>query len=165
MATAQVDRLPEPTATSAPAQIPLLAELAPADTQDSPVCAVYAPGQAVPELHLGARLAWAGTAATPLRTEQGGLLADMVLVAGGHAALVQALANPGAPGGAWHVVTDQGVRHSLAHPEVASALGSDQGYDLAQRVQIPTGVLALLPAGPTLDPAWAVQPAALYAGR
>jgi type VII secretion protein EccB len=154
MANAYVDHVPEAGVTSPPATRPEFVSLAPEDARDAAVCAGFAPGRFAPEVTAGARLPVTGAIGTPQQTAEGGLLAGYVLVEGGSAALVQTVASPEAPGGAWHIVTDQGVRYALPSPEVALVFG----YRPDRRVRVPAGLLALLPAGPVLDPAAAVLP-------
>jgi hypothetical protein len=69
-------------------------------------------------------------------------------VAGGAGALVEAQAAPGATGGALSLVTDRGVRHPLSDP----VKGRDVlGYGKVRPVQMPSGLVDLVPAGPALD--------------
>jgi type VII secretion protein EccB len=79
--------------------------------------------------------------------------ADRVAVAGGHGALVQALPAAGATaaGATVYLVTDQGIKYALATraPDAKTALG----YGEVTPVQVPSSLLALIPTGPTLDPA------------
>jgi type VII secretion protein EccB len=159
MANAYIEDPPEPGVTSPPETRPEFVALAAEDVRDAVVCAAFAPGTFTPVVIAGARLPVTDAIGTPQQTYEGGLLADYVLVEGGGAALVQALASPDAPGGSWHIITDQGVSYPLPGPEVAAVFG----YRLDQRVRVPGGLLALLPAGPALDPAAAVLPAGLPA--
>jgi hypothetical protein len=85
----------------------------------------------------------------------GAALADRIVVPPGHGALVAAVASPSAPDGALCLVTDLGRRYPLPGPEVAALLG----YRDAAPVRVPAELVALLPAGPVLDPAAAHQPA------
>ncbi|MGC4812043.1 type VII secretion protein EccB [Micromonospora sp. DT228] len=89
-------------------------------------------------------------AATP-RTAPGGgaVLADHVVVEPGRGAVVEAAAAPGASGGAVSVVTDLGRRYVLADREVLPMLG----YREVRPVRLPAGLVSLVPAGATLDPA------------
>lgn len=158
---AQIDLLPGRTPTSPPEQPPELVAPAPEDLPEAPVCAAYPPGGFVPQVWAGARLPWQdGGIGTPRQTGSGGLLVDQVLVDGGWGALVRAMSAPDAPGGTWHLVTDQGVQFRLAGPEVAGMLG----YQPAAAVPVAAGLLARLPAGPALDPARADRPVPLPAG-
>lgn len=152
---AVIERLPARTTTSPPEERPELASIAPPDAHDAAVCATFQPGQFTPDVRVAARLPWAASAtATGQRAEDGTVLVDYVLVTGGHAVLVQAVSSPTAAGGVWHVVTDQGLRHSLPDPAVAGRFG----YDPDRGVRVPAGLVARLPAGPALDPAAATRP-------
>jgi hypothetical protein len=53
------------------------------------------------------------------------------------------------------LVTDLGRRHAVPDPAALDALG----YAGQPPVDVPSQVLALLPAGPALDPAAALLPA------
>lgn len=116
-------------------------------------CAVFPPGAFTPTLLTRGRLDPLN--ATQLVTEQGSPLASYVDVPGGAAVLVQSVSAPGAPGGAWSVVNDQGTRFALADASVAAMLG----YETGQRVSMSSGLVGLLPRGPDLDPAAADDPA------
>jgi type VII secretion protein EccB len=72
-----------------------------------------------------------------------------VAVPGGSGALVTE-----DPGGTVYLVTDTGFRHPIAGDEAVKALG----FGAAQRQAIPAALLALVPAGPGLDPANAAKP-------
>jgi hypothetical protein len=60
---------------------------------------------------------------------------------------VEAVPQPGAPGGALSVVTDLGRRYAVPDAAVLSTLGLG-----VTPVRVPANVVALLPAGPALDP-------------
>ncbi|MEH0844021.1 type VII secretion protein EccB [Micromonospora sp. CPCC 205711] len=96
-------------------------------------------GVAVPDLTAAARTGGQGR----------GVLADHVLVEPGGGAVVESVAAPGATGGAVSVVTDLGRRYVLADPEVLGMLG----FRGVKPVRLPAGLVALVPAGSTLDPA------------
>jgi hypothetical protein len=74
-----------------------------------------------------------------------------VVVPRGSGALVEAAAAPGAPPGSGTVsiVTDAGTRYPLAGPDLLAPLG----YQGVTPVRVPAGLVALVPAGPALDPA------------
>jgi type VII secretion protein EccB len=72
-----------------------------------------------------------------------------VAVPGGAGALVTE-----DPGGTVYLVTDTGLRHPIAGEEAVKALG----FGAAQRQSVPAALLALVPAGPALDPASAAKP-------
>ncbi|MEU0548603.1 type VII secretion protein EccB [Micromonospora sp. NPDC005979] len=89
-------------------------------------------------------------AAVPRTAPSGGAaLADHVVVQPGGGAVVEAAAAPGASGGAVSVVTDLGRRYVLADREVLAMLG----YRDVRPVRLPAGLVSLVPAGATLDPA------------
>ena len=84
---------------------------------------------------------------------------DWVAVPPGRGALVEALAGPTATEGPLAVVSDLGQRFPLASREVLVPLG----YASVRPVRLPAAVVALLPAGRTLDPAAALHPGRLIA--
>ncbi|MBO4207361.1 type VII secretion protein EccB, partial [Micromonospora echinofusca] len=94
----------------------------------------------------------AGRAATG--APDGPVLADQVLVEPGQGAVVEAVAAPGAAGGAVSVVTDLGRRYAVTDAAVLGMLG----YRTARPLRLPAGVVALVPAGGALDPAVARKP-------
>ncbi|WP_433538508.1 type VII secretion protein EccB [Micromonospora sp. CA-249363] len=96
-------------------------------------------GVRLPDLAAVPRTAPSGAAA----------LADHVVVQPGGGAVVEAAAAPGASGGAVSVVTDLGRRYVLADREVLPMLG----YRDVRPVRLPAGLVSLVPAGATLDPA------------
>ncbi|MBQ0902223.1 type VII secretion protein EccB [Micromonospora sp. U21] len=79
----------------------------------------------------------------------GAVRADHVVVEPGRGAVVEAAAAPGASGGAVSVVTDLGRRYVLADPDVLAMLG----YRNVRPLRLPAGLVSLVPAGATLDPA------------
>jgi type VII secretion protein EccB len=81
--------------------------------------------------------------------------ADRIVVPAGHGALVEAVASPSATTGALSLVTDVARRYPLPTPDVAELLG----YPSVTPVRVPAALVALLPAGPALDPQAAHQPA------
>lgn len=88
------------------------------------------------------------------RTAAGAVLADRVFVPPGRGAVVEALASPQAPNGTLSVVTDLGMRYEVPGPDVLAMLG----YRDVQPLRLPANLVALLPAGPALDPAAARSP-------
>ena len=134
-----------------PASVPRLA------AASGGVCASY-----VDDSHAPAVGVW-DAAATPeggLRTGgvwQGAVVADVVRVAPGRGAVVEAVSAPGAAGGALAVVTDQGVRYAVPSGEVLTMLG----YAGVTPVRLPASLVALVPGGRALDPATAAQPVRL----
>jgi type VII secretion protein EccB len=138
-------------AAAPPDAPPELVRPGPAD----PVCAVTITPGAPPALVVGG-----GTdgleSAVPTRAveESGTPLADAVLVPAGRVAIVRSRESAG-----YSIVTDLGVRHALAGADVLPLLG----YTAEQAVEVPAELLTRIPAGPTLDPAAAVQPASAAA--
>ncbi|MFG2038955.1 type VII secretion protein EccB [Dactylosporangium sp. NPDC048998] len=113
------------------------------DTQPNEVCTADAitVGATPPDLSHALRTASA--------TAEGAVLADRVVVPAGSGALVRTET------GVFMLVTDLGRRHTVPVPDALGALG----YAGQQPVDVPSQVVALLPAGPALDPAAAAQPA------
>ena len=76
---------------------------------------------------------------------------DRTLVPRGRGAIVEAAAAPNAPPGTGtlSLVTDAGLRYPLASPGLLAVLG----YGGVTPQRVPAGLVALLPSGPTLDPA------------
>ncbi|MGC4896690.1 type VII secretion protein EccB [Micromonospora sp. DT31] len=126
--------------TAPPAAPPSLAA-----AEGGTLCARAGDDAGVRELHLGATVPEAGTGSAP--GARGGL-ADQVVVEPGRGALVEAVAAPGATGGAVCVVTDLGRRYALTGADVPGMLG----YTGVRPVRLPAGLVDLLPAGSPLDP-------------
>lgn len=142
---------PATAADSAPNARPAIAGVS--DTATT-VCATVAPGGSVPQLIVGPTLPPTDPlAVTGGRSAAGTPLADRVYVPAGWAALVDAMPSPQAPSGTLAVVTDEGRCYPLASPDVLKILG----YDAAQPVRMPAGMVARLPQGPSLDPTAAAQ--------
>jgi len=97
---------------------------------------------------LDVRLPDLSGASTPRQGATGALLADQVVVPPGAGALVAAVAAPGAAPGGLSLVTDLGLRYTVPSAELLPVLG----YGNTQPVNLPAEVVALLPAGPALDP-------------
>jgi hypothetical protein len=89
--------------------------------------------------------------ATPSSTSAGTVLADQVSVPRRRGVLVGAAASPDAPADsdALSLVTDAGIRYPLADRTVLQKLG----YAAATPVRMPAELVAMVPAGPGLDPA------------
>ncbi|MEV6812492.1 type VII secretion protein EccB [Micromonospora sp. NPDC051296] len=162
-------REPEQLSLGRFAALPQLADLAPTGpgapptapprlaTMDSPVlCARVGDDAGAIELRLGVDLPDLTAAPRTARGPDGPALADHVLVEPGRAAVVESVAAPGATGGAISVVTDLGRRYVLADAGVSAMLG----YGEVAPVRLPAGLVSLVPAGATLDPEAARQPAA-----
>jgi hypothetical protein len=95
-----------------------------------------------------------GAVATRATTARGTVLADRVVVASGTGALVTSVAAPGASPAGLFLVTDLGARYSLPSSDVIAVLG----YGGVTPAVLPAEMVALLPAGPALDPAAAQAP-------
>ncbi|MEU8165214.1 type VII secretion protein EccB [Micromonospora sp. NPDC049004] len=133
-----------PSGPTAPPPVP--PRLASAD--DAAICARIGDDGGTGEVLRGVRLP--DLAAVPRTAPSGGAaLADHVVVQPGGGAVVEATAAPGASGGALSVVTDLGRRYVLADREVLAMLG----YRDVRPVRLPAGLVSLVPAGATLDPA------------
>ncbi|MFG2910194.1 type VII secretion protein EccB [Kitasatospora sp. NPDC048286] len=96
----------------------------------------------------------------PAPTAQPGLEAactpaDTIAVRPGGGALVRALSTAGT-GTTLYLVTDNGAKYPLASPAVAKQLG----YGDVAPAGVPAALLALLPTGPSLDPAALTGPTA-----
>ncbi|WP_153506283.1 type VII secretion protein EccB [Cumulibacter manganitolerans] len=137
--------LPPATFNDAPREIP---EPAPVAGTANTVCATFASGSAKLDLAVDAPVEGAQLApATAARTENGTVLADRVLVPGGHAALVRSIQSASATDGPLFLVTDQGIRFAVADEEAAAALG----LDAITPLEMPATLVARIPAGPALD--------------
>ncbi|MDG4809682.1 type VII secretion protein EccB [Micromonospora sp. WMMD1120] len=133
-----------PTGPHAPPPTP--PRLAPGD--DRALCTRVAADDGLGEVRWGVPLP--DLTATPRTAPTGGAApADHVVVEPGRGALVEAAAAPGATGGAVSVVTDLGRRYVLADREVLAMLG----YRDVRPLRLPAGLVSLVPAGATLDPA------------
>jgi type VII secretion protein EccB len=134
-----------------PATVPVAARISPA----APLCVVYAGAGAASamasEVVHGGRVPSGGTPAG-----QAGAV-DEVTLPPGAGALVGAAPGTGQAGGAIsYFLVSGGRRYALASQSVAAMLG----YNLSkQAVQLPAGVVEMIPAGPALDPAEATMPA------
>ena len=132
-----------------PSNVPAVA----GSSSSGPLCVVYAAtgtGAALArQVVLGGRVPSGGTA-----TGQAADV-DRVALPPGAGALVGAAPGTGAGGAVTYFLVSGGRRYALASQSVAAMLG----YDLAtQAVQLPAGVLDLIPSGPALDPAEATLP-------
>jgi type VII secretion protein EccB len=142
-------------AGAAPAELPQVA-----DVGAGALCAVYDPGRKEPadrfQVWVGGAIPDAtGNPVTAGRTENGGVLADHVLIRPGWGALVEAAPAPGATGGAVSLVTDPCRRYALAD---ATDVKKRLGYESVEPVTVPAGFVTLIPAGAGLDPAAAERP-------
>jgi hypothetical protein len=105
------------------------------------------------------RLVQASAELPPPRVGVDGVrLADRVLLAGGHGALVQVVPSAGTAvtGATRYLVTDQGVKYALPRQET-DVVQESLGYAGVTPTPVPAYLLALLPTGPALDPAVALR--------
>lgn len=151
----------EPMTLGRFAELPEVADLAPSGPAAPPpapprlatvdgggLCARVGDDAGVAELRVGVRPP--DSAAAPRSEATGGAVrADQVVVRPGGGAVVEAVAAPGATGGALSIVTDLGRRHVVADREVLAMLG----YRDVRPTRLPAGVVSLVTAGTTLDPA------------
>jgi type VII secretion protein EccB len=93
---------------------------------------------------------------SPGVTTSGTPLANKIMIRRGRGVIVEALASATATTGALSLVTDSGTRYAIADREVLGRLG----YGGVKPVRLPSELVAMLPAGPALDPAAARRPAA-----
>jgi type VII secretion protein EccB len=122
-------------------------------TDTSPLCATYSD----PTGNAGARVTLGATQPPRPDTANGGAnLADQLDFPPGGAALAGVLPSQGkaVAVNTFFLVTE-GRRFALASRDIAQKLGYDLPHDA---VQVPAGVVSLIPAGPTLDPNVARNP-------
>lgn len=144
--------LPAPAFNDAPRDMPSPAAVA---TTTSTVCASYASQSAQIDVAVDASVEGEQFAlATPERTQNGTVLADRVLVTGGHAVLVRSVQSATATEGPLHLVTEEGKRFALPNEEAVTALGLDK----IKPVLMPASLVARIPEGPALDPVSAREP-------
>jgi hypothetical protein len=98
---------------------------------------------------------------TPSSTTTGTVLADRVVVPPGRVAVVRVVASPTATSGSYALVTDIGMRYPVVSDSALAMLG----YQPSDAVGLPANLASLIPSGPTLDPAAAVQAYDLTARR
>jgi len=122
----------------------------------STVCLTVDPGADLPKVTLASDMPDIDPmAATPRRTEGGAPLADRVVVPAGHAAVIEAVSDMGAPRGmgTLMLVTDMGMAYPIAEPKVLQVLG----YENVKPVRMPAGLVARIPMGNGLSHAAALQ--------
>jgi hypothetical protein len=120
------------------------------------ICATFEAGSALPALAVVDALA---PVAGELPTARGAgvaLHADHIAVPPGRGVVVESLASATSDRGSLAVVTDLGLRFAVPSAQVLAMLG----YGGVTPVRLPAALVALVPAGPALDPATAVLPAA-----
>jgi type VII secretion protein EccB len=133
-----------------PEQLPLTRPaLDPVAGPDAVVCAAVDGVGGVPRVSVGARLPVADSdLVTARRTRGGTVVADRVLIAGGHGAVVEAVQGEHGPG-ALALVTEQGVRYPLPTDRTLAILG----YPASAVLRLPAELVARVPEGVPLDPA------------
>ena len=145
---------PPPGGVAAPTDPPELAPL-PASGRAT-LCAETHDGRGSPVVTMGGDLdAATGAVPTMVESPAGTRLADWVLVPPGHGAAVRANPSGTSDVGSYHLVTDVGLRFPVPSEEVLTLLG----YNPALAVEMPAALVQRIPAGPTLDPRDARQPA------
>jgi type VII secretion protein EccB len=123
---------------------------------DKLVCARTGDARGTPTLTVGGSLDTTGATPTGARSGTGTPLAGQVLIPAGRVALVRIMATPTQSSGALALVTDVGVRYSVSTEPVWQTLG----FAPERAVGVPAALVALLPAGPALDPLAAARAAA-----
>ncbi len=143
--------LPAVTGPQAPPlKPPQLATPGPRDL----VCVGFDADGGDPTVTTGGRLTAVGVP-TGRRSTGGTVLADLVAVPSGRAALVVAQPSPGYALGGYFLVTDAGTRYSVLSANDVKFLG----YDPTTAHPLPAAVLARVPAGPDLSQTLALRAA------
>jgi type VII secretion protein EccB len=83
----------------------------------------------------------------------GTVLADQIVIAPGSGALVESVSSASAPSGQVCIVTDLGIQYAVPSSDAQARLG----YGGRKPVRMPAELVALLPRGPSLDPAVAAR--------
>jgi len=151
-------RLQFPTGdTAPPTKPPALAQ--PGATQE--LCAATGKADALPTVTAGGTIDDAGPGiATPSTSDNGSVLADRIVVPGGHVAVVRAVETPDATVGSYYLVTDEGIRYAVPNETALGALG----YPATSAVTVLSGLVLRIPPGPALDPAAAIRAAPVAGG-
>ena len=144
------NQLPAATGDDAPpTDSPTLAQPGAGD----PLCVAATDAKGTAKVTTGGTVdAGAGTA-TGSTSDSGTALADRVVVPGGRVAVVRAVGAPGS-NGAYYLVTDLGIRYAVVSDAALQMLG----YQPSAAVDVPSGLVLRIPAGPELSPADAVRP-------
>ena len=138
--------LPSTTGPQPPTTPPKIA----AGTDQGGICAAFSDLATPPAISIEVTLPPVGAG-----VHMAGSKVDEVVVAPGSGVLVQSAISAEAVAGTLAVVTDLGVRYSLASHDVLGYLG----YTTGSITNVPASLVALLPQGPALDPATAASPA------
>jgi type VII secretion protein EccB len=145
------NRLPKVTGAQAPPAKP--PHLSIPSARDA-VCATFDPRRDDPVITEGGDVTASGVL-TAKQSGSGTVLADLVAVPSGRAALVIAQPAPGYDAGGYFLVTDNGVRYSVLSADDVGFLG----YDPKKAHPLSAAVLARIPAGPALGSAVALRSA------
>ncbi|WP_326558394.1 type VII secretion protein EccB [Micromonospora sp. NBC_01796] len=122
------------------------------------LCAVTTDAATPPTLRVGGNLPGIEAAVPTSAVSADGVpFADLVLVPAGRVTTVRVLGSPTAQAGPYYVITDLGIKYPVPQAAVLPMLG----YQPAQAVDVPASLVSRIPTGPTLDPAAALQPAAV----
>jgi ESX secretion system ATPase EccB len=134
-----------PPETAAPRSRP---QFAPIDDSDAAVCALFQPGEATPQVLVGASLSAADRGSDTTAPPSGDAM--RVAVPAGKAALVEVMASPDEqPGqGTVALVNDQGRLHPLADPQHVQQV---LGYDGVAPVRIMAGLADRIPVAHALS--------------
>ncbi|RBY86113.1 type VII secretion protein EccB [Blastococcus sp. TF02A-26] len=146
------EELPDAVPTDPPAAPPAMAEVVgPEDT----VCAGFSGATATPSIAVGATVDTTGASPSPRQADAGTVLADLVVVAPGSGALVEARPSGEASRGALFLVTDEGWAYPVPSEDAAARLG----YGGVEPVAMPDQLVARVPTGPALTVTAAGAPA------
>jgi type VII secretion protein EccB len=147
---AKSNQLPAATGDDAPpTDSPTLAQ----PNAGDPLCVATTDANGTATVTTGGTVdAGAGTA-TASTSDSGTALADRVVVPGGRVAVVRPVGAPGS-GGAYYLVTDLGIRYAVVSDAALQMLG----YQPSAAIDVPSGLVLRIPAGPQLSPADAVRP-------
>ncbi|WP_433613718.1 type VII secretion protein EccB [Dactylosporangium sp. CA-139114] len=132
-----------------PAQVPSMATVDPA----APLCTTWADKQGAPKFLINAQPQSdsAGIATNGNATDQ---VATRVVVPSGGGAVVRSAQSADTGSGQVFLVTDQGRRFALMAPAQLAWFG----YGSVKPIELPSFVVARIPAGPGLDPRTAQRP-------
>ena len=126
--------------------------------RDQPLCLSTTPGEPAGDAPWTVRMSLPGVVLAPgeqpvfTKADDVPGVVDQVVVPRGAGALVTATTSSGGDG-ALTLVTDSGLRYAVPTPDAAVRLR----YDPAKAPAVPAPFVALLPAGPALDPELAAR--------
>jgi type VII secretion protein EccB len=122
------------------------------------ICATFRAGRAAGDDSVGIEIFDVGSEQIrlppgPTVVQDGQRTADLVVVPQGRGALVRSIPAPGVQVGTTvHLVTDQGLKFPLRDADDVKSMDA-LGYSGVRPLGVPAAMLALIPTGPTLDPA------------